>query len=160
MSENAPENLPAVGTTISTAAEYTALPYGSVIRNHQGITAVRVLDRGIPAWNWWEHRTGDKWEHDHEAAKQLGEAVVLHIEHPASAKTFTDKLGRTGHEGDRIVVPAIDEGGLPQLEFATVVEIIVREPSPFASTLSVRTRVGDDESAVYEPDEVLIVDPR
>lgn len=74
-----------------------------------------------------------------------------------STATFTDKLGATGRTGDQVVVPICNDDGLPQLAIAEVVEVVVREPNPFASELSVRTRVGDDESCVYEPDEIVIL---
>lgn len=74
-----------------------------------------------------------------------------------STRTFTDKLGATGRTGDQVIVPICNDDGLPQLAIAEVVEVVVREPNPFASELSVRTRIGDDESCVYEPDEVVIL---
>lgn len=71
--------------------------------------------------------------------------------------TFTDKLGITGRTGDQVIVPVCNDDGLPHLAVAEVIEVVVREPNPFASELSVRTRVGDDESCVYEPDEVVLL---
>lgn len=73
---------------------------------------------------------------------------------------FTDGLGNAGHEDDAVVVPTCDDDGFPQLALARVVEVVVREPSPFASELSVRVRLddpADQESRVYEPDEVVVV---
>lgn len=74
-----------------------------------------------------------------------------------SNATFTDQLGATGRTGNQVIVPICNDDGLPQIAIAEVVEVVVREPNPFASELSVRTRVGDDESCVYEPDEVVIL---
>jgi hypothetical protein len=71
--------------------------------------------------------------------------------------TFTDKLGIIGRTGDQVIVPICDDDGSPELAIAEVVEIVVREPNPFASEVSVRTRVGDAESCVYEPDEIVLV---
>jgi hypothetical protein len=74
--------------------------------------------------------------------------------------TFTDKLRIIGRTGDHVIVPVCNDDGLPQLaiaEVAEVVDVVVREPNPFASELGVRTRVGDDESCVYEPDEVVLL---
>lgn len=73
------------------------------------------------------------------------------------AATFTDKLGMIGRIGDQVIVPVCGDGGMCQLAIAEVVDAVVREPNPFASELSVRTRVGDDESCVYEPDEVVLL---
>jgi hypothetical protein len=89
----------------------------------------------------WKHRWAIHWKWD---------AVM-------SAATFSDKLGATGTAGDRVIVPICNDHGLPQLAIAEVVEVVVREPNPLASELSVRTRVGDDESCVYEPDEVVLL---
>jgi hypothetical protein len=71
--------------------------------------------------------------------------------------TFTDKLGIIGRTGDQVIVPICNDDGMPQLAIAKVVDVVVQEPSPFASGLNVRTRVGDDESCVYEPDEVVLL---
>ncbi|QNE18160.1 hypothetical protein F1D05_09975 [Kribbella qitaiheensis] len=71
--------------------------------------------------------------------------------------TFTDKLGIIGRAGDRVIIAVCNDDMMPQLAIAQVVEIVAREPNPFASGLSVRTRIGDDESCVYEPDEVVLL---
>lgn len=71
--------------------------------------------------------------------------------------TFTDKLGIIGRAGDQVIVPVCGGNGMPQLEIAQVVEVVVREPNPFSPELSVRTRVGDHESCVYEPGEVVLL---
>jgi hypothetical protein len=73
------------------------------------------------------------------------------------SSTFTDKLGIIGRTGDQVIVPICNDDGLPELAIAEVVEIVIREPNPFASEASVRTRVGDAESCVYEPDEIVLV---
>lgn len=74
-----------------------------------------------------------------------------------TAATFTDKLGAEGRAGNQVIVPVCDDDNMPQLAIAEVVAVVVREPSPFASELSVRTRIGDDESRIYEPDEVIVL---
>lgn len=56
-----------------------------------------------------------------------------------------------------MIVPVCGDDGMPQLAIAEVVDVVVREPNPFASELSVRTRVGNDESCMYEPDEVVLL---
>ena len=71
--------------------------------------------------------------------------------------TFTDKLGIGGRAGDQVIVPVCDDRNMPQLAVAEVVEVVVREPNPFASEISVRTRIEDDESRVYEPYEVIVL---
>lgn len=71
--------------------------------------------------------------------------------------TFSDKLGIIGRTGDQVIVPVCNDDGLPQLAIAEVVDVVVREPNPLASELSLRTRVGDHESCVYEPDEVVLL---
>lgn len=75
----------------------------------------------------------------------------------SSPTTFIDKLGRTGGQDDRVLVAMVDDEDMPQLAIATVVEVITREPNPFASELSVRVRVGDGESQIYEPDEIVLL---
>ncbi|MDP9904594.1 hypothetical protein [Arthrobacter bambusae] len=70
---------------------------------------------------------------------------------------FIDKLGVTGKIGDQVVVPVLDDNDMPQLEIAAVIDIVRRPPSPLASELSVRTRVGDDESGIYEPEEIIVL---
>lgn len=71
--------------------------------------------------------------------------------------TFTDKLGIIGRTGDQVIVPVCGDDGMPQLAVAEVVDVVVREPNPLASELSVRTRVGNDESCIYEPNEVVLL---
>lgn len=73
------------------------------------------------------------------------------------AATFTDRLGTIGRTGDHVIVPVCGDDGMPQLAVAEVVDLVVREPNPFASELSVRTRVGHADSCVYEPEEVVLV---
>lgn len=81
--------------------------------------------------------------------------------------SFIDKLGFIGEIGDQVVVPVLDEDDMPQLAIATVVDIVRRPPSPFAPVAcppaslrpgpSVRTRSGDDESCIYEPEEIVVL---
>lgn len=76
-----------------------------------------------------------------------------------SSQTFTDKLGVTGAQDATVLVPVLDDEDMPQLAVATVVDVITREPNPFASELSVRVRVGDRESQIYEPGEIIVLPP-
>ncbi|WP_394941209.1 hypothetical protein [Psychromicrobium sp. YIM B11713] len=75
----------------------------------------------------------------------------------SGSSSFIDKLGVIGKVGDQVVVPVVDEDTMPQLAIATVVEIIRRLPSPFVSELSIRTRSDDDESCIYEPEEIVVL---
>ncbi|MDP9904600.1 hypothetical protein [Arthrobacter bambusae] len=71
--------------------------------------------------------------------------------------SFTDMLGVTGRSGDRVLAAGFDRREMPVLEIATVLEVITREPNPFASGLSLRVRVGDGESRIYEPGEIVVI---
>ncbi|MDP9903218.1 hypothetical protein [Arthrobacter bambusae] len=77
----------------------------------------------------------------------------------APVPKFTDKLGATGEAGDQVIVPVLDQDGYAQLTLATVVEVIRQAPSPFTSELSVRTRVDNEESCIYEPEDIIVLAP-
>lgn len=74
--------------------------------------------------------------------------------------TFTDKLGSQGNEGDQIILAVPGESAMdfPQLEVATVIDVITQEPSPFGPAITLRVRISaDDESIAIEPHEVIVL---
>ncbi|MDP9903232.1 hypothetical protein [Arthrobacter bambusae] len=75
----------------------------------------------------------------------------------SSTTTFVDKLGSTGGQDDRVMVAVLDDEDMPQLAIATVVDVITHEPTPFTPELSVRVRIDDEESQMYEPGEIVVL---
>lgn len=76
-----------------------------------------------------------------------------------SRPTFIDKLSTIGKVGDRVIVPVLNDSEMAELEIATVIDVIEQDPNPFTAELIVRTRIGDGESVVYEPHEIVVLAP-